>query len=107
MEGLWSIAFSTPLGANYGVVFFTSETDFVGGDSAFYWTGTISPQQGRAVAKLNARSHSGRPMTTVLGTSVAEFSLELGGELPASSGVGASFKISGPGGFVATLTRRS
>lgn len=107
MEGLWSIAFSTPLGANYGVVFFTAESKFVGGDSTFYWTGTISSQEGRGVARLNARSHSGRPMSTILGTSAAEFSLELGGEIPVSSGIGTTFKISGPGGFIATLTRRS
>jgi hypothetical protein len=107
MEGLWSIAFSTPLGANYGVAFFTAESNFVGGDSVFYWTGTISSQAGRLVAKLTGRSHSGRPMPTILGTSAAEFSLELGGEFPASLGIGTTFKITGPSGFVATLTRRN
>lgn len=107
MEGFWSIAFSTPLGANYGIVFFTAERNFVGGDSAFYWTGTISSQEGQVAVKLNAHSHSGRPVSTILGGSAAEFSLELGGGLPASSGIGTTFKISGPGGFIATLTRRS
>lgn len=107
MKGLWSIAFSTPVGAGYGVVYFTSENDFVGGDSAFYWTGTISSRDGRAVTRIDAHSHSGRPVATVLGTSAAEFSLELAGEPPASSEVGTTFKISGPSGFVATLMRRT
>jgi hypothetical protein len=107
MEGLWSVAFSTPFGANYGIVFFTAEKRFVGGDSAFYWTGTISFQEGRMVAKLDAHSHSGRPMLTVLGTSAIDFLLELSGGLPTSSGIGTTFKLAGPGGFVATLTRRA
>lgn len=107
MEGLWSVAFSTPFGANYGVVFFTAEKQFVGGDSAFYWIGTISTKEGQMVAKLEARSHSGRPVVTVLGTSATDFSLQLSGGLPTSAGIGATFKISGQGGFIATLTRRA
>jgi hypothetical protein len=38
--------------------------------------------------------------------SVADFDLNLEGDLPASQGVGSSFKVSGPNGLVATLTRR-
>lgn len=106
MEGLWSAAFSTQLGAGYGVVFFTSEVTFVGGDSAFYWTGSFSTHNGRATIKLDGHSHSGRPAPSVLGMTV-NLTLDLQGEMPTSPGVvGSSFKVSGPGGLVATLTRR-
>ena len=106
MEGLWSVAFSTPAGAGYGVVFFTSEVDYLGGDSSFYWTGSFSSKGGHASATLKGKSHSGRPAASVLGMSVADFNLNLEGDLPASSSVGSSFKMSAPNGFVATLTRR-
>jgi hypothetical protein len=106
MEGLWSVAFSTPIGAGYGVVFFTSEIDFLGGDSAFYWTGSFTPKNSRASVKLKGHSHSGRPAASVLGVSVADFDIDLEGDLPASSGVGSSTKVSGPNGLVATLTRK-
>jgi hypothetical protein len=106
MEGLWSVAFSTQIGAGYGVVFFTSEITFVGGDSGFYWTGSFSTMNGRANIKLEGHSHSGRPAPSVLGMTVKDFTLDLQGEIPASPGVGSSFKVSGSGGLVATLTRR-
>lgn len=106
MEGLWSFAFSTQIGAGYGVVFFTSDATFVGGDSAFYWTGSLSTKNGRASIKLEGHSHSGRAAASVLGMTVKDFTLDLQGEMPASSGVGSSLKVSGPGGLVATLTRR-
>jgi hypothetical protein len=106
MEGLWSVAFSTPVGAGYGVVFFTSEVDFYGGDSAFYWTGSFTTKNSRATVNLKGHSHSGRPAASVLGMSVADFDLNLEGDLPPSSGVGDSLKVSGPNGLVATLTRR-
>lgn len=106
MEGLWSVAFSTQLGAGYGIVFFTSEVSFVGGDSAFYWTGSFSTENGRAKIKLYGESHSGRPAPSVLGAALKDFSLDLQGDMPAATGVGSSFKVSGPGGLVANLTRR-
>lgn len=106
MEGLWSVAFSTPVGAGYGVVYFTSEVDFLGGDSAFYWTGSFSTKNGHASVKLKGHSHSGHPAASVLGMSVTDFDLDLEGDLPASPGVGSSLKISGPNGLVATLTRK-
>lgn len=106
MEGLWSVAFSTQMGAGYGVVFFTSEASFVGGDSAFYWTGAFSTKNGRAQIKLDGHSHSGRPAPSVLGMTVKDFTLDLQGDIPASPTVGSSFKVSGPGGLFATLTRR-
>ena len=107
MEGLWSVAFSTPLGAGYGVVFFTSEVEFVGGDSAFYWTGLFTTRNGRASVKLKGHSHSGRPAASVLGMTVAEFEIDLEGDLPAGSGVGSSTRVTGANGLVATLTRRA
>jgi hypothetical protein len=106
MEGLWSVAFSTPVGAGYGVVFFTSEVDFCGGDSAFYWTGSFTTRSGHASVNLKGHSHSGRPAASVLGMSAVDFDVSLAGDLPASAGVGDSMKVTGPNGLVATLTRR-
>jgi hypothetical protein len=107
MEGLWSIAFSTQFAANYGVVYFTSSGHFVGGDSVFYWTGMATTREGQLIANFKAHTHSGRPAVTVLNTTVVEFSMELSGEAPKSSDIGSTFKIAGPSGFAAVLTKRA
>ena len=105
MEGLWSVAFSTSQGANYGTGVFIGER-ILGGDSAFYWTGTLRTNAGQIEAKLEGHSHSGHPVPSVLGGSVTQFSLELAGPGPTSTQVGASFTVAGSG-VQAKLTRRA
>jgi hypothetical protein len=105
VDGLWSVAFSTRQGANYGVAVFIGDQLF-GGDSAFYWTGSIKTQAGKIEAKLEGRSHSGHPVPSVLGGSVAQFTLDLAGPAPTASQVGASFTVSGSG-VQAKITRRA
>lgn len=105
MDGLWSIAFSARQGVGYGVVIFQGENLF-GGDSSFYWTGTFKSQGGRLEAAIRARSHSGHPVPSVLGTSSADFSLQLEAAIPTTAEVGASFVASGAG-IQAKLIRRS
>ena len=105
MEGFWSVAFSGRQGAGYGVVVFNGNRLF-GGDSSFYWTGTLKVEGGRLEATIRARSHSGHPVPSVLGTSSADFSFQLVATVPASSEVGATFTASSAG-FQAKLTRRA
>lgn len=104
MEGLWSVAFATRMGANYGVVYFDGDR-LIGGDSAFFWTGTVKQDGNDLRAELQARTHSGQPVLTIFGNSSSSFSVELRGSLPTSTEVGSTITVSGSG-LTAKLTRR-
>ena len=104
MEGLWSVLFSRGAGSYYGVAVFDGNRIF-GGDSSFYWTGTYTVQNGQVNAQLDAVSHSGGAVLTVLGTAAQRFWVSLTAPAPTNPAVGTTVRATGT--VNALLTRRA
>lgn len=105
-NGLYKVAFSTPLGEGYGVVVLENGT-LRGGDSMMFYIGSYTETQGQFTASVDVDVHSEVPgMVSVFGPGRNRVHIDLKGQSTDSSANASGTSPQAPSvGFNATLTR--
>ncbi len=105
-NGLYKVAFRTPIGEGYGVVVLENGT-LQGGDSMMFYVGTYTENEGQFTASVDVNVHSDVPgMVSVFGPGRNRVHIDLKGQSTDSSANANGSSPQAPGvGFSTTLTR--